>query len=84
MVDVELEVLRTSDLTLACTLLSLGHDIIGVDKSNIRRVTFIFKMTSDLEVLLQNYWVKKVMVVPQDFAQAIQNVKALIHTDYEK
>ena len=74
---------KTSDFLLASTLLTKGFDILGIDKSNPRRVHFIFRKTSDLEVTLKDYWIKKVTVVPQDFQAAEHEIKAKIHTEYE-
>ena len=39
----QLEVVKTSDFTLAATLLCLGFDILGIDKTNLKRVIFYNK-----------------------------------------
>ena len=77
----EMDVMITSDFTLASTLLCLGFDIIGIDKTNIKRVKFYYKKTSDLEVAIKRYWGGEVLVKPQDFVYAQREIRARIHTD---
>ena len=77
----EIDVLITSDFTLASTLLCLGFDITGIDKTDPRRVKFYYKKTSDLEAALKRYWGGEVLVKPQDFVFAQREIRAQIHTD---
>ena len=77
----ELDVLKTSDFILASTLLTLGYDIIGIDKTNPKRVVFYYKKTSDLEVDVQEYWAGKVRVDPKAFVYSQREIRGRIHTD---
>lgn len=77
----DIQVIKTSDFTLASTLLCLGHDIIGIDKTDKRRVVFYYRHTSDLEVLVQQFRLNQVKVNPKEFAFAQREIKARIYTD---
>ena len=79
----ELDVLKTSDFILASTLLTLGHDIIGIDKTNPKRVVFYYRKTSDLEVAVEDYWAGKVKVDPKSFVYSQREIRGRIHTDVE-
>ena len=77
----QLEVIKTSDFTLASTLLCLGFDILGIDKTNLKRVIFYYKRTSDLEVAIQDFRGDRVKVNPKDFVYAQREIKEQIYTD---
>ena len=79
--DEMLDVIKTSDFTLASTLLCIGFDIIAIDKQNPKRVVFYYKKTSDLETQIKRYWGGEILVKPQDFAYAQREIRAQIHTD---
>lgn len=79
--DDTLPVLKTSDFNLASTLYCLGFDIAGIDKTDLRRVIFIYKRTSDLEVALKKYWGHEIRVDPLDFDRSQKEIKAQINTD---
>lgn len=76
-----LDVLKTSDFTLASTLYSLGFNIAGIDKTNPKRVVFYFKKTSDLETTVDKYFNNQVKINPLDFDRAQREIRAQIHTD---
>lgn len=78
-----IEIVKTSDYELAKVLVCLGFDIIGIDKRDMKRVSFYYKKTSDLEKALNLYWRKEIKVVPQDLHEASREIKAKIYTDYE-
>jgi len=77
----EIDVIKTSDFTLASTLLCLGFDIIGIDKANPKRVVFYYRKTSDLEMVIQKFWAGEVVIKPQEFVYAQREIRARIHTD---
>ena len=79
----EIQVMKTSDFTLASSLLCVGHDIIGIDKTNRKRVVFIFKRTSDLEVHMKDYFERRLRVEPVGFVQTQRELRGRIHTDYD-
>ena len=76
-----LDIIKTSDFTLASTLYCLGFDIQGIDKSNKKRVVFYFRRTSDIEVKIAEYFNNQVLVNPLDFDRSQREMRAQIHTD---
>ena len=76
-----LDVLKTSDFTLASTLYCLGYNIMGIDKNNPKRVIFYFRKTSDLEVTVDKHFNNQILVNPLDFDRAQREIRAQIHTD---
>ena len=79
----ELPVIKTSDFNLASTLYCLGFSIDGIDKTDRKRVVFIYKKTSDLEVALRKYWNHELRVDPLDFERSRREIEGQIRTDYE-
>jgi hypothetical protein len=79
----EIDVIKTSDFTLASTLLCLGFDIIGIDKTDIKRVIFYYRKTSDLEMAMQKFVNNEVRVNPKDFVFAQREVKTIIYSDIQ-
>jgi hypothetical protein len=77
----ELATIKTSDLDLASTLLCLGNDVIGIDKTDPGHIEFFFRQTSDLEVVIREYFERKVRVEPQEFMLNMRNLRARLHTD---
>lgn len=78
-----MDVIKTSDFTLASTLLTLGFDIIGIDKTNPRRVVFYYRRTSEVEVALKKYDNNEIVVNPKQFVFSQREIRGRIHTDYE-
>ena len=68
----------TSDLALV-TLLSLTFTIEKVDKTNSKKVIFIFKKNKPLEKVIDQYLKKKLKVEPQDFFNQIRIIKSMIY-----
>lgn len=79
--EMSIEVIKTSDFTLASTLLTLGFDVIGLDKTNPRRVIFIFRRTSDLETALASFRDNEVRINPKDFVYSQRELKDRINTN---
>lgn len=77
----EIEVIKTSDFTLAATLLCMGHDVDGIDKENMKRVIFYFKKTPTIDANVAKYFRNELLVNPLDFARAQREIRAQIHTD---
>ena len=77
----DIDVIKTSDFTLASTLLALGYDIIGIDKTNPKRVVFYYSRTSDLEATIKKYWSDEIKLNPKDFVYAQREIRARIHTE---
>ena len=57
----------TSDFCLAVTLITQGFPIIGLDRTNSKRIQFFFDDTRGLQKTLACYWERKILISPQDF-----------------
>lgn len=69
---------KTSDLSLAATL-SLYFPIALIDRTNGRKVLFVFNRTSALDELVTKYWQNKVVIEPQVFSNQLKNLKTRIY-----
>ena len=70
---------RTADLGLATTL-SLHFPINTIDRSNARKVLFVFDLTQKLEEFINKYWRGEIVVEPQSFANQLKNIKTRIYS----
>lgn len=50
---------KLSDLGLAASLLTLGFDLLKVDKTDPRRANFVFADTPELQEAINGYWTSK-------------------------
>ncbi|MFH0796994.1 MAG: DUF5659 domain-containing protein [Candidatus Omnitrophota bacterium] len=69
---------QTSDLALA-TCLCLFFPLEGIDRTNARRVTFIFEKSEDLDTLVNQYWRGQVQVEPQKFFNQLKIIKSRLY-----
>jgi hypothetical protein len=49
----------TFDLCLATCLVTLGYELWHLDKTNPKKVQFIFKRAADIDSAVDNYWQNK-------------------------
>jgi hypothetical protein len=47
---------QTSDLGLAAALLTYGFELVGINKTDPRRVVFSFLNSGDLNNVVDSYW----------------------------
>ena len=73
------EEFKTYDLALAAALENLGHTIVKFDKTQLRRVQFVFEATDELRGDVEKYWAKKLLVEPLSFHSNIRNLKSQIY-----
>lgn len=77
----EFQTYRQSDLGLAAFLVASGCQIKELDRTNPRRVDFVFERTPQLESLAEKYWSNQsVHLVPQYYWLAIKSLKARVHS----
>lgn len=70
---------KTSDLGLA-TSLSLFFPVKTIDRSNPRKVLFVFEQTDELNDFVNKYWRSEITVEPQTFTNQIKNIKTRIYS----
>lgn len=62
------------DLGCSAALISIGHDLFDLERTNTSRVGFIFEYSFSLQKDISDYWGKKLSV---DARTINENVKAL-------
>lgn len=72
------ETFRTSDFALITTL-SLFFPIDGTDRSEPKRVVFIFKKTKQLEETIEKYYQLKLRIEPRQFFNQTKTVKSILY-----
>jgi len=70
---------QTSDLAQATTL-SFYFPIKSVDKTNPKRVVFVFKRDKDLDNHIEAYWRGELKVEPQQFFNQLKTIKTRIYS----
>ena len=70
----------TNDLSLATTL-SLWCPIEDIDRSNPRKAFFIFRKTSELEKLIDQYFRNEIKVSPQIYFNQLRVIKARLYAN---
>ena len=73
--------LATSDLNLAATLVALGHELVAMDKSNPKRVRFLFRKTETIETAIRGYWDNTLILPAQTLLGAQKTLKARLYSD---
>lgn len=71
---------RTSDFPLVATL-SIWLPIIAVDKTDSRRSYFLFERSDQLDVLLEGFNRRTLLVPPEAFYHAMKSVKVRLYED---
>ena len=69
----------TSDLALSATLLTLHFQIETIDRSNPKKVIFIFKKDKGLEQTIEKYWNGQLQVSPLTLLQNLKALKSRIY-----
>ena len=75
------ETLPMTDLNLAVTCLTLGHQILRIEKLTPNKVQFIFKKSPELENLIEAYWNNALKVSPLEFADNLKSTKSRIYSN---
>lgn len=75
------ETFPTDNFQLACYLASESVPLRSLDKSNPRRVLFIFEESEQREALTQKFLAYKALVEPHRFFSAQKDLKQMIYQD---
>lgn len=71
----------TFDLGLSATLTSLGYKLLDLDKSNPRKVQFLFMSEDSLEEAVESYWSDHLEVNPRAYFDNLKMLKNRIYTN---
>lgn len=72
---------RTSDFYIAVYALTQGAKVAYLDRTDPRRVVFVFETLKNGENLVRDFLYRKALVDPQDFVEKIKVLKQLLHSN---
>jgi len=73
--------LYTFDLGAAALLATAGFELIGLDRTNPRKVQFIFNRADGIEKVVDGYWTGKTKVGARSFFDNIKMLKNRIYSE---
>lgn len=71
----------TYDLGLATALVTLGYKLLKLDKTNPKKVRFVFKEERDIEQAMLDYWNDEIKLPAQTLFNNQKNLKSRIYSD---
>jgi hypothetical protein len=71
----------TFDLGLATVLITLGYELIELDRANPRKVRFVFKWEKNIEKIMRDYFNDKIKLPAQTLFNNQKNLKNRIYSD---
>lgn len=73
--------LHTFDLGAASSLVTAGFKLISLDKSNPRKVQFIFLKATGIGEVVDNYWANNLEVKAREFFDNTKMLKNRIYSE---
>lgn len=70
----------TSDLGLAASLSAYGFPVIELDRSNPRRIEFVFENSQSLQAAVSSFWKKDLMVPGVTLMESIKQLKSRMYS----
>jgi len=70
----------TFDLGLATILVTLGYELLELDRSNPKKVRFIFKREKNIEEVMSDYFNDKIKLPAQTLFNNQKNLKNRIYS----
>lgn len=70
----------TFDLGLSTVLVTLNYELLRLDKSNPKKVSFIFKKDKDIEQVMTDYFNDKIKLPAQTLFNNQKNLKNRIYS----
>jgi len=72
---------KTFDLSCAAALISAGFELVSLNKTNPRKVQFIFNQEDCIEKVIDDYWTDKLKVNARTFFDNIKMLKNRIYSE---
>ena len=69
------------DLGCCAALVSVGYELVSLDKSNPKKVRFVFRKSPQIDDVVQEYWNDSLMVNAQAFFNAVKRLKNQIYSN---
>lgn len=73
------EIFETTDLAIIIVLTLKDFPIERLDRTDPRRVKFVFKKNEELNQVIEDYWKGKIKVDPKRFFQELKILKTRIY-----
>jgi len=70
----------TFDLGLATVLITLDYELLELDRSNPKKVRFVFKWEKNIEKIMQDYFNDKIKLPAQTLFSNQKNLKNRIYS----
>jgi len=70
----------TFDLGLATVLITLGYELLKLDKSNPKKVRFVFKREKNIEQTMTDYFNDKIKLPAQTLFNNQKNLKSRLYS----
>ncbi len=71
----------TFDLGLAAVLITLKYELLELDKSNPKKIRFLFKRVMGIEQVISDYWDDKIHLPAQSLLNNQKMLKNRIYSD---
>jgi len=71
----------TFDLGCSSVLISAGFDLVSLEKSNPRKVQFIFRKETGIEKTVDDYWADRLEIKARTFFDNIKMLKNRIYSE---
>jgi len=71
----------TFDLGLATVLVTLGYELLELEKSNPKKVRFIFKREENIEQIMNDFWNDKIKLPAQTLFNNQKMLKNRIYSN---
>ena len=75
------DTLETKDFYLASYILTQGVKLSHLDRTDPRRVVFVFENVKNRENLVRDFLYRKALVEPQDFVDRIKTLKQFLYSN---
>ncbi|MBM2820827.1 MAG: hypothetical protein HW405_587 [Candidatus Berkelbacteria bacterium] len=69
---------KTADLALASAI-NLFQPLESLDRTDSRKVLFIFPNNEQTEKIVDSYWKRQLKVEPLDYFNSLRSIKARLH-----
>ena len=73
----------TFDMGLATTLITLKYELVKLDKTNPKKIRFVFKEEEGIEQRMIEYWKDEISVSALTFFNNLKTLKNRIYSDNE-
>jgi hypothetical protein len=71
---------ETSDFYISAYLLSQGVKLLTINRTNPRRLLFVFEDVKDRQKMVEDFLLNKGLVEPKRYATTIKELKGLIYS----